>query len=37
MVSDQRGGRRDQSNQLWQLVSMELWYRGVLAEGVAPL
>jgi asparagine synthase (glutamine-hydrolysing) len=36
MVSDQRNGRRDQSKQLWQLLSMELWYRGVLAAGVAP-
>jgi asparagine synthase (glutamine-hydrolysing) len=36
MVSDQRNGRRDQSKQLWQLLSMELWYRGALAAGVAP-
>jgi asparagine synthase (glutamine-hydrolysing) len=36
MVSDQRNGRRDQSKQLWQLLSMELWYRGALAGGVAP-
>jgi len=35
MVTDQRGGRRDQSKQLWQLLSMELWYRGALAAGVA--
>ena len=37
MVTDQRSGRRDQSKQLWQLLSMELWYRGALAAGVAPL
>jgi asparagine synthase (glutamine-hydrolysing) len=37
MVADQRTGRRDQSKQLWQLLSMELWYRGALAAGVAPL
>jgi asparagine synthase (glutamine-hydrolysing) len=37
MVVDQRDGRRDQSKQLWQLLSMELWYRGALAAGVAPL
>ncbi len=37
MVADQRGGRRDQSKQLWQLLSMELWYRGALAAGVGPL
>jgi asparagine synthase (glutamine-hydrolysing) len=36
MVTDQRTGRRDQSKQLWQLLSMELWYRGALAAGVAP-
>jgi asparagine synthase (glutamine-hydrolysing) len=35
MVADQRSGRRDQSKQLWQLLSMELWYRGALAAGVA--
>ena len=36
MVSDQRNGRQDQSKQLWQLLSMELWYSGALAAGVAP-
>ena len=35
MVADQRSGRRDQSKQLWQLLSMELWYRGTLTAGVA--
>jgi asparagine synthase (glutamine-hydrolysing) len=35
MVTDQRTGRRDQSKQLWQLLSMELWYRTALAAGVA--
>ena len=35
MVADQRSGRRDQSRQLWQLLSMELWYRGASAAGVA--
>jgi asparagine synthase (glutamine-hydrolysing) len=34
MVADQRSGRRDLSKQLWQLLSMELWYRGVRAAGV---
>ena len=37
LVVEQRTGRRDQSKQLWQLLSMELWYRGVLAAGVQPL
>ena len=36
LVSDQRSGRRDESKQLWQLLSMELWYRSALAAGVAP-
>ena len=36
MVADQRSGKRDQSKQLWQLLSMELWYRGALAAGVGP-
>ena len=35
IVDAQRSGRTDQSKQLWQLLSMELWYRGVLASGVA--
>jgi asparagine synthase (glutamine-hydrolysing) len=35
MVTDQRTGRRDQSKQLWQLLSMELWYHTALAAGVA--
>ena len=34
MVADQRSGRRDQSKQLWQLLSMELWYRNATAAGV---
>jgi hypothetical protein len=33
MVTDQRSGRRDQAKPLWQLLSMELWYRGALAAG----
>jgi asparagine synthase (glutamine-hydrolysing) len=34
MVTEQRTGRRDQSKQLWQLLSMELWYRNARAAGV---
>ena len=37
MVADQRSGRRDVSKQLWQLLSMELWYRGMRAAGVRPV
>lgn len=34
LVADQRAGRRDLSKQLWQLLSLELWYRNVRAGGV---
>jgi asparagine synthase (glutamine-hydrolysing) len=34
MVADQRSGRRDLSKQLWQLLTLELWYRHVHAAGV---
>ena len=34
MVTDHRAGRSDQSKQLWQLLSMELWYAGVTDAGV---
>ena len=34
MVAEQRAGRSDQSKQLWQLLSMELWYRNATAAGV---
>jgi asparagine synthase (glutamine-hydrolysing) len=35
MVGDQRTGRRDVSKQLWQLLTLELWYRNAQASGVA--
>jgi len=35
LVAEQRSGRSDQSKQLWQLLSMELWYRNARAAGVA--
>jgi asparagine synthase (glutamine-hydrolysing) len=35
LVDDQRAGRRDESKQVWQLLSLELWYRGARASGVA--
>jgi asparagine synthase (glutamine-hydrolysing) len=34
LVADQRSGRRDQSKQVWQLLSLELWYRNARAAGV---
>ena len=35
LVADQRSGRRDESKQLWQLLSMELWLRGARAAGAS--
>ena len=35
MVDDQRAGRRDDAKQVWQLLSLELWYRNARAAGVA--
>ena len=34
LIADQRAGRRDQSKQVWQLLSLELWYRNARAGGV---
>lgn len=34
LVTDQRSGRRDESKQLWQLLSMELWYRHMRGAGL---
>jgi asparagine synthase (glutamine-hydrolysing) len=35
MVDDQRAGRRDLALQLWQLLTLELWLRGMRTQGVA--
>lgn len=35
LIADQRSGRRDQSKQVWQLLSLELWYRNAREKGVA--
>jgi asparagine synthase (glutamine-hydrolysing) len=35
LISDERAGRADNAKQIWQLLSMELWYRQVRAAGVA--
>jgi asparagine synthase (glutamine-hydrolysing) len=37
MVQDQRAGRRDLSKQLWQLLSLELWYRNARRAGVGAV
>jgi asparagine synthase (glutamine-hydrolysing) len=35
LIADQRSGRRDNSKQIWQLLSLELWYRNARNAGVA--
>jgi asparagine synthase (glutamine-hydrolysing) len=35
LVADQRSGRRDRSKEVWQLLSLELWYRNAREKGVA--
>jgi asparagine synthase (glutamine-hydrolysing) len=35
LIGDQRSGRRDQAKQVWQLLSLELWYRNAREKGVA--
>jgi asparagine synthase (glutamine-hydrolysing) len=34
LIADERAGREDYAKQIWQLLSMELWYRQVRAAGV---
>ncbi|MFW5473894.1 asparagine synthase (glutamine-hydrolyzing) [Knoellia sp. CPCC 206450] len=34
LVDDQRSGRRDLAKQVWQLLSLELWYRNARSAGV---
>ncbi|WP_323100906.1 asparagine synthase (glutamine-hydrolyzing) [Intrasporangium sp. YIM S08009] len=34
LVEDQRTGRRDEAKQVWQLLTLELWYRNARASGV---
>jgi asparagine synthase (glutamine-hydrolysing) len=35
LIADEQAGREDNAKQIWQLLSMELWYRQVRAAGVA--
>ena len=35
LIADERAGREDNSKQIWQLLTMELWYRNVRSMGVA--
>ena len=34
LVAEQRSGRRDRSKQVWQLLTLELWYRNARHAGV---
>jgi asparagine synthase (glutamine-hydrolysing) len=34
MVKEQRTGRRDYSKQLWELLTLETWYRNARTAGV---
>ena len=34
LIADERAGRADNAKQIWQLLSMELWYRQVRSAGV---
>ena len=35
LIQDERAGRADNAKQIWQLLTMELWYRNVRSMGVA--
>jgi asparagine synthase (glutamine-hydrolysing) len=34
LIADEQAGRDDHARQIWQLLSMELWYRQMRAAGV---
>jgi asparagine synthase (glutamine-hydrolysing) len=35
LIADDQAGRQDNAKQIWQLLSMELWYRNVRSMGVS--
>jgi asparagine synthase (glutamine-hydrolysing) len=35
LIGEHRDGREDRSKQIWQLLTLELWYRNVQSMGVA--
>jgi asparagine synthase (glutamine-hydrolysing) len=35
LIRDEYAGREDRSKQIWQLLTLELWYRHAQSEGVA--
>jgi asparagine synthase (glutamine-hydrolysing) len=35
LIADEQAGRQDRSKEIWQLLTLELWYRHALSMGVA--
>jgi asparagine synthase (glutamine-hydrolysing) len=35
LIADDQAGREDRSKQIWQLLTLELWYRNAQSKGVA--
>jgi len=35
LIRDEHTGREDRAKQVWQLLTLELWYRNVRSAGVA--
>ncbi len=35
LIADEQAGREDHAKQIWQLLTLELWYRNVRSAGVA--
>ena len=35
LIQDEQAGREDRAKQIWQLLTLELWYRHVPSMGVA--
>jgi hypothetical protein len=35
LISDEQVGREDHAKQVWQLLTLELWYRNMRSLGVA--
>jgi asparagine synthase (glutamine-hydrolysing) len=35
LISDEQAGREDHAKQIWQLLTLELWYRNMRSLGVA--
>jgi len=34
LIQDERAGHQDNAKQIWQLLSLELWYRNARSMGV---